>query len=481
MALTIGTNVASLQASAAASSVNRDLETSMARLSTGKRINSAADDAAGVAIASRLSSEIRGTDQAIRNALDGQALIDTAEGGHKEIEAILQRMREISVQAANDTNSADDRANLQTEMMALNKEIDRIASVTTWAGNSVMDGGGSTSKTFSLQVGAATGTKNQIEVTINAMGKTALGISGGATATTISALGTVAGLTHSASEGTITFDDTATAAFSAVIEGETITGTLTAADTTATLRTASATDFAAQVNANSTLAAKGIKAVVMADSAIVKSGAAGGAGTVGAVTVTSAGNDSGITFTITGTDSSGKNISEVLTGANASTATTTATFKTVTGVSLSSGAAGAVTIGDGTDVDSILETGTHSAGAQALDGADVHARVELLHGADDMSSSSKAMHAVTVIDAAIKTVNTQRSSLGAVSNRLSHTVSNMTNISTNLSAARGGIEDADFALETTNLAKNQILQQASTAMLAQANASKQNVLSLLRN
>ena len=141
MALTIGTNVASLQASAAASSVNRDLETSMARLSTGKRINSAADDAAGVAIASRLSSEIRGTDQAIRNALDGQALIDTAEGGHKEIEAILQRMREVSVQAANDTNSSQDRGNLQAEIDALSSEIDRIAGVTTWAGNSVMDGG----------------------------------------------------------------------------------------------------------------------------------------------------------------------------------------------------------------------------------------------------------------------------------------------------------------------------------------------------
>jgi len=152
----------------------------------------------------------------------------------------------------------------------------------------------------------------------------------------------------------------------------------------------------------------------------------------------------------------------------------------VTGVSLSGGAAGAVTIGDGTDADSILETGTHSAGAQTLDGADVHARVELLHGADDMSSSSKAMHAVTVIDAAMLKVSTQRSELGAISNRLTHTVSNMTNVSTNLSAARGGIEDADFALETTNLAKNQILQQASTAMLAQANASKQNVLSLLQ-
>ena len=169
MALTIGTNVASLQASAAASSVNRDLETSMARLSTGKRINSAADDAAGVTIASRLSSEIRGTDQAIRNALDGQALIDTAEGGHKEIEEILQRMREVAIQSANDTNSAQDRGNLNAEMKALTSEIDRIAGVTTWAGNSVMDGGGSTSKTFSLQVGAATGAKNQIAVAIGAI------------------------------------------------------------------------------------------------------------------------------------------------------------------------------------------------------------------------------------------------------------------------------------------------------------------------
>ena len=105
MALSIATNTAALHASAATSSVNRDMETSMARLSTGMLINSASDDDAGVAIASRLSAEIRGTDQAIRNALDGQALIDTAESGHKEIEAILQRMREVSVQAANDTNN----------------------------------------------------------------------------------------------------------------------------------------------------------------------------------------------------------------------------------------------------------------------------------------------------------------------------------------------------------------------------------------
>jgi flagellin len=278
MALAIATNNAALNAAASASSVNRDMETSMARLSSGKRINSASDDAAGVAISSRLSAEIRGTDQAIRNSLDGQALIDTAEGAHKEIENILQRMREVAVQSANDTNNGQDRTNLQAEMDAMITEIDRIAGTTTWAGEQLMDE--ATGTTFSFQVGSATGTKNQIVVTLESMNATKLGV----------------------------------------------------------MKTA---------------------------------------------------------------------------------------------------------------ID--LET--------------------------NMTSRLASMHEV---DHAIEKVNNQRSELGAVSNRLNHTVNNLTNISSNLSAAKGGIEDADFALETTNLAKNQILQQASTAMLAQANASKQNVLSLLQ-
>jgi flagellin len=277
MALAIATNNAALNAAASASSVNRDMETSMARLSSGKRINSASDDAAGVAISSRLSAEIRGTDQAIRNSLDGQALIDTAEGAHKEIENILQRMREVAVQSSNDTNNAQDRTNLQAEMNAMATEIDRIAGTTTWAGTNLMS---AATSTFSFQVGSATGAKNQIAVAIKTMG--------------------AAGLTVEA--GDLVLTDTA----------------------------------------------------------------------------------------------------------------------------------------------------------------------------------AKRLTSIVNVDAAIKAVNDQRSELGAISNRLNHTVNNLTNISTNLSAAKGGIEDADFALETTNLAKNQILQQASTAMLAQANASKQNVLSLLQ-
>ena len=288
MALAIATNNAALNAAASASSVNRDMETSMARLSSGKRINSASDDAAGVAISSRLSAEIRGTDQAIRNALDGQALIDTAEGAHSEIENILQRMREVAVQGANDTNNGQDRDNLQAEVDAMVTEIDRIAGTTTWAGTSLMETSGGT--TFSFQVGAATGAQNQISISIGSMNATG------------------------------------------------------------------------------------------------------------------------------------------------------------------------ISVGDGTNSLVLVKDSTSGDGS-----GDVNAR-----------------SGIVLIDAAIKEVNTQRSELGAVSNRLNHTVNNLTNISSNLSAARGGIEDADFALETTNLAKNQILQQASTAMLAQANASKQNVLSLLQ-
>jgi flagellin len=166
MALAIATNNGALQAAAAASSVNRSMETSMERLSTGMRINSASDDAAGVAISSRLSAEIRGTNQSIRNALDGQSLIDTAEGAHKEVENLLQRMRELAIQAANGTNDADDITNLEAEFTALSTEITRIGEVTSFAGKALT---GTDATAFSFQVGSGTATANQISVTINSI------------------------------------------------------------------------------------------------------------------------------------------------------------------------------------------------------------------------------------------------------------------------------------------------------------------------
>ena len=412
MALAIATNNAALNAAASASSVNRDMETSMARLSSGKRINSASDDAAGVAISSRLSAEIRGTDQGIRNALDGQALIDTAEGAHKEIENILQRMREVSVQAANDTNNDQDRKNLQAEMNALITEIDRIAGTTTWAGEKLMED--EQGSFFSFQVGAATGEKNQIDVTIGGMGANILGFATppetSSAAASSSSTPAATGLpVASISALNLTVDGPAAAAGDLVLDfdsGADITVALDGTETADEIATAIA--------------------------AAVNDSAAAGAGTATA-------SGSGVVFDFSGPS----------TGLYAS--------------------ATSISIGAATDVAQASSSSSTSASATVPT-----APVTSVANADDARVTIKA------IDKAIMTVNIQRSELGAVSNRLSHTVNNLTNISSNLSAAQGGIEDADFAHETTMLAKNQILQQASTAMLAQANASKQNVLSLLQ-
>jgi flagellin len=393
MALAIATNNAALNAAASASSVNRDMETSMARLSSGKRINSASDDAAGVAISSRLSSEIRGTDQAIRNSLDGQALIDTAEGAHSEIENILQRMREVAVQSANDTNNSQDRANLQAEMNALGTEIDRIAGTTTWAGANLMNGG-SSGKDFSFQVGAAVGDKNQIAVNIDGMTMSDLSIG----TSTVSAAFTLADNNFAA----------ATEATAGTVD----------------FTIGSASDNSATANPNQ---------VVI--SGIVANGE----------------------LTIIHPTSSDSFTADVILDDESTTAANMNAAFADLGVYAQVSADNEITL-------SLFEV----------------AQVTTPSTSIDVSSGANARTGITALDDAIETVNIQRSELGAVSNRLNHTVSNLTNISSNLSAARGGIEDADFAVETTNLAKNQILQQASTAMLAQANASKQNVLSLLQ-
>jgi flagellin len=281
-------------------------------------------------------------------------------------------------------------------MDALSTEIDRIAGVTTWAGNSVMDGGGGASttaspasKTFSLQVGAATGIKNQISVAVNAMDSTTLSV--GVTVASGTALETDANAT---TETHATFTAATASSGNSVTDPE-----------------------------HSTKAT-----IVVASHADAKAFVFGGLGSIGSTLTTAAG-----------------------------------------------AAADMVSkINDASDYQAV--------GISAAIKSGTTATIELTQNTtkSHLMSADAAKQSITNIDAAILAVNTQRSELGAISNRLTHTVSNMTNISTNLSAARGGIEDADFALETTNLAKNQILQQASTAMLAQANASKQNVLSLLQ-
>ena len=608
MALAIATNNAALRAAASASSVNRDMETSMARLSSGKRINSASDDAAGVAISSRLTSNIRGTDQAIRNALDGQALIDTAEGAHKEIENILQRMREVAVQAANDTNNAQDRANLQAEMDALSEEINRIAATTTWAGAKMLDTDGST---FNFHIGAGVSNQDHIDVNIGAMTSSALGL-GGSTSSGGNLI-EITGATFASGQFTALVDDnevtdtgvmvtfdatdnalkvtgTATRAAQLEIDLSSASGnvllttvTLNIGDTQETIAAAikTAIDNVSSALAPVTATADTVAGTVTIDGADFEDIASetvdgftigltsnviavtGTANTNGTLTLDAAvsstyddgadvlvsynnGDDAaaitnaikaaiddvvgsmtgGTTTLISGSSSSSsssspsssRTVNNAISGqgtnsimavpaqSGASGIDLVIGSVTVTGIDISTGdaaaAAAAITSaindgngspgsGDGTAAHGVTAT-------DALDGAgninlsftggatagDVAAYVSGSGSSSSAShthsptldSPSNAMTAIT----AIEKVNIQRSKLGAVSNRLSHTVNNLTNISANLSAARGGIEDADFAFETTHLAKNQILQQASTAMLAQANASKQNVLSLLQ-
>jgi flagellin len=400
MALTVATNTGALMAQAAASSVNKDMEISMERLSTGKRINGASDDAAGVAIASRLTSEIRGTNQAIRNAMDGQAMMDTAEGAHSEVEIILQRMRELAVQAANDTNNSTDRTNIQTEITSLVAEIDRISSVTTWAGQKLLDATGGSSGTFSFQIGSGTASADTVDVSISSIAASSLAVSGNA----------------------------ALADFFSTASGS-------SSGASAYAGSASSSGYAFALNGSV------MQLEIGNASAAIK------------FSVGETGNT--ITIAATTSASSGS-------GYNASS-----------GGELDANIAA-------TNIAETLNADTKFAGFTAVATTDGSGKINIYKGAIDVTTTSAAQASVNLIDSAITTVNTQRANLGSISNRLDSTVSNLTNISSNLQAGRGRIEDADFAAETTNLAKSQILQQASTAMLAQANASKQNVLSLLQ-
>jgi flagellin len=429
MALAIATNNAALNATASASSVNRAMETSMARLSSGKRINAASDDAAGVAISSRLSSEIRGTDQAIRNSLDGRALLDTVEGAHKEVESILQRMREIAVQAANGTNNDQDKANLQAELDAMITEIDRISSTTSWAGKRLMEDENGTS--FSFQVGTATGPENQITVNITGMNANSLKVSDTNITVPISSRpghhntnDIELGFWESSSSSWIGFVGDTTEGEDSIVE---VLGSqyVVAAGT----QSEKAENLARQLGIS-----EDDFGTYDADDGTIR-----GYVTIGEGQALNP--DGPLSDYIAAYDASGQFIFF----------------------------GDPLIAGDGVQQDFI----------QITPNSDTYEQPLLVSNYDHNGVAS-ALSSMTTIDAAIKTVNTQRSELGAVSNRLNHTVNNLTNISANLSVARGGIEDADFALETTKLAKNQILQQASTAMLAQANASKQNVLSLLQ-
>lgn len=578
MALVINTNVASLNAQRQLMSSGNALDRATERLSSGNRINSAKDDAAGLAISNRMTSQVRGLDQAVRNANDGISLIQTAEGALQESTNILQRMRELSVQSANGIYNPSDRKTMQAEVKQLQQELTRISETTTFNGQKLLDGSMGTKQ---LQVGSQA--NQTIDVTIGAFGANSLGGGTGdlvGSSTTLAELAALTDLEVNDKEATTL-----------------VTGAGGNAETVNKMLNVLNADF------------NSVGVEVSTVSEFSASGAGGGSGVLVAGTdtlqiVVKDGDGNDQTLNITGTNNMKEVVDKinesagglvqaslndagklVLTAQNATSITVTdandkvggggsADFSLVlnktpgntTGIKVEGDAtllagagfnahqtdgsiqgatvaAGALNKGDliinGVEIGPIAEGtvqtnpaqtavenqasnvikaineksaetgviayegGTSGISLKSVSGdeisikygenatdADVLAATGLLErnateGAGsvasiDISTAAGAQKAIGILDKALEQVNATRADLGAVNNRLDHTVSNLANISEKTAASRSRIVDADFAAETAALSRSQVLQQAASAMLAQSNARPQQVLSLLR-
>ena len=399
MALTVNTNVASLNTQRNLNGSARALDTSMQRLSTGFRINSAKDDAAGLQISNRLTSQVNGLGVAVRNANDGISLAQTAEGALQQSTNILQRMRDLSLQSANGSNSGTERKALSEEVGQLKKELDRISNTTTFGGQKLLDGNFGVK---SFQVGSAA--NELISVGIDEMSATSL-----------------KGAYYEAAGPAITIPGAP-----GVIAG----------DVTVTVVTAG--------SGSSALTAT-MKGGETANQVAEKVAAAVNDANIGVSAFLKAGTTTGELEYVSKAAASG-------------------TAGELTSVTLSIPATGGST---GIAGGAVIAAGVTAVAANTVNDIDI-------------TTAKGAQGAVLVIDDAIKQIDAQRAELGAVQNRFDNTISNLQNISENASAARSRIRDTDYAAETSELSKNQILQQAGTAILAQANQLPQAVLSLLQ-
>ena len=392
MTLTVNTNVASLTSQRNLTSSQNALSTSLERLSTGLRINSAKDDAAGLAISERFTAQIRGLDQGVRNANDGISLAQTAEGALSEVTNNLQRIRELAVQSSNNTNTAADRTALQLEVSALVAEIDRVANQTSFNGTKLLNGGFAGAV---FQIGPNSGDGITIDSIANSKADN---------------LGSEITQGH------------ANADYSTAIAS----GSLSAMTGSIVISVASASaEFSLDAIASAASVAERAGQVVAAIN--------NKSGETGVFAFITSGNGA---INIQG------QLTAAFTIAVSGADTTTAT------IGLSAGAAGAAT----------------TSGVSSL----------------SVTTYSAAQTAIALVDDALSTVNSTRSTLGATQSRFESAVRSQLTTAENLSSSRSRIQDADFASETANLAKAQILQQSGIAMLAQANAIPQNVLALLQ-
>ena len=478
MALSVITNTSSINAQRNLGKSSEGLQTSMQRLSSGMRINSAKDDAAGMQIANRLSSQINGLGVAQRNANDGISMAQTAEGAMQESSAILQRMRDLALQSANGSNGADDRAALQKEVGALQQELTRISETTKFGATALLDGSFGTKQ---FQIGA--NANETINVTLGDMAADAIGVNeikGAGNATT--GIGDVQTVALAANMDTA--GDTLN------INGKDVT--VTAGDGAATIAD-SINAVAAGVTAVASLETtiSGIKAASSSTIEISKGGAAvdtydlgtfGGDSARLAEEMQADGYDAvydedtdTITFKATdvdGIEATGAGDTSAFTIGGQAVASTTGSLSVSAELNLSSADKIGVT---GTTANEILGTG--SAAIASTGGSSALTSIESI----DISGvdSSGAQNAILAIDAALAQIDSSRADLGAVQNRFSHTISNLANVQENVSASRSRIEDTDFASETAQMTKNQILQQAGTSILAQSNQLPQAALSLI--
>jgi flagellin len=472
MALTVNTNIASLTAQRNLTGSQNELSTSLERLSSGLRINSAKDDAAGLAISERFTSQIKGLNQGARNANDGISLAQTAEGALKEVTNNLQRIRELAVQSANATNTASDRTALQAEVTALVSEIDRVAEKASFNGIKLLDGT-FTSKAF--QVGADKGDTISI-ASISSTRTSSMGAYKAASVTSSAITGAVAGtgdltinsvdIKASVSDGVSTANALGSAKAVATAINESGTGVTATATTALAGQTAdAASPDAGTVTINgvttatvtfNTDAATTAGLVVDAINAIA--GSTGVSATLNSGKVDlSASDGRNIVGSIT---SSAGTFDVAAAGLNASFAATTR---------------GTVALSSPSDIvvgDTALGFTAATTTAATVSGSSIATAT-----VDSVVNSEAAIQAV---DAALATVNSIRATLGATQSRFDSVVASVQTTAENLSASRSRIMDADFASETANLTKQQILQQSGIAMLAQANSIPQNVLALLQ-
>ena len=509
MAISINTNVASLNAQRNLSASQTNLAKSMQRLSSGLRINSAKDDAAGLAISDRMTSQIRGLNQATRNANDGISLAQTAEGAMQESTNILQRMRELAVQSANDTNSASDRASLQSEVDQLKQELTRIAETTTFNGKKLLDGsmisaqfqvGANAGETISFGIGSARSTDlgNHSLTTNNATA--AQGIEVATAAATASAANNVEAqdLTIVGKEGSevvkVAAGDSAAKIAEAVNTQSEKTGVTATAKTTATLGTLSA-DGSVSLNLQGTnTTAIGITATVLKDdlsnlaSAINEQ--AGNTGITAklsddkkSITLEqSAGYDIKISdFVHGGAGASGTEATLAVTGSEGIAVTLTDTVGADNSTNTDSTTVGGQVSFASSASFNVTSDAIDTAGSLFNNTAANAANVSTLQSINtlDITSVDGSSKAIEAVDGALMQIDNMRGDLGAVQNRFESTIANLQNISENISAARSRILDADIAQETSKMTSQNILQQAGVSILAQANQAPQLALSLL--